>query len=143
MKIILIGMAVAFALAGNLIRRPGETDVDFRERIKADRRDNPRLALHVPAPIPMILFCPECGFQHVDRASPPDHEIRWTNPPHRSHLCEECGHIWRPADVATVGVAELPSHRLGTNDSRPPRRLLSGRCTHGCDGPAPRWMTRG
>src|SRR5574340_600312 len=24
----------------------------------------------------------------------------WDNPPHRSHLCHGCGHIWRPADVA-------------------------------------------
>lgn len=31
----------------------------------------------------------------------------WKNPPHRSHLCQSCGHIWRPADVATNGVQEI------------------------------------
>lgn len=66
------------------------------------------------APIDMVLFCPECGMQHIDA---PESEQRavmgnasvlmkagWTNPPHRSHLCAGCGHIWRPADVPTNGV---------------------------------------
>jgi hypothetical protein len=54
----------------------------------------------VAAPINMVLHCPACGTQHVDA---PDDD--WTNPPHRSHLCGHCGLIWRPADVATNGVA--------------------------------------
>jgi hypothetical protein len=70
-----------------------------------------------PTPIDMVLFCPKCGVQHIDA---PDHSILgfetaeghelpsdWTNPPHRSHLCSECGHVWRPADVPTNGVAEI------------------------------------
>lgn len=63
-------------------------------------------------PIDMVLFCPNCGKQHID--APDDHpELRdihkapWTNPPHRSHLCHECGCIWRPADVPTNGVAAI------------------------------------
>ena len=40
------------------------------------------------APIDMILHCP-------------------TNPPHRTHLCQHCGHLWRPALVATNGVQSL------------------------------------
>lgn len=90
------------------------------------------------APVPMILFCPRCGFQHVDEPEPQcdfiatlegnkrcvkakGHDIsgkdndaivhsiqerhsRWTNPPHKSHLCANCGLKWRPADVETVGV---------------------------------------
>jgi hypothetical protein len=55
-------------------------------------------------PIPMILHCPACGRQHVDA---PESETGWTNPPHRSHTCHGCGVIWRPADVATVGVASI------------------------------------
>jgi hypothetical protein len=51
------------------------------------------------APIPMVLWCPACGTQHIDSPSE-----GWDNPPHRSHLCGSCGCIWRPADVATVGV---------------------------------------
>lgn len=79
------------------------------------------------APIDMVLYCPNCGTQHVDA---PDSDVpgqvmregkpvnvpcvikandpgAWTNPPHRSHLCHSCGTIWRPADVPTNGVAEL------------------------------------
>ena len=80
----------------------------------------------------MILHCPSCGEQHIDapevpvldRAGlPADPTTEWTNPPHRSHKCGACGHIWRPADVATNGVAKLQTH--GKEDSAPPRR------THG------------
>ena len=38
-------------------------------------------------PIPMLLFCPLCGEQHVDA---PDEPSRWLNPPHKSHLCHGC-----------------------------------------------------
>ena len=63
-------------------------------------------------PIDMVLYCPNCGMQHIDGPevtldkciySDPD----WDNPPHRSHKCDGCGHIWRPADVPTNGVAEV------------------------------------
>lgn len=50
-------------------------------------------------PIPMVLFCPQCFAQHVDEATE-----TWANPPHRSHLCHNCGCIWRPCDWPTVGV---------------------------------------
>lgn len=59
-----------------------------------------------PAPVPLLLYCPACGLQHVDA---PDEAKNWSNPPHRSHECQGCGHVWRPADVATVGVAEIRS----------------------------------
>lgn len=54
-------------------------------------------------PVPMILFCPRCGERHIDQPAPPE----WLNPPHRSHLCAGCGLIWRPADICTVGVADI------------------------------------
>ncbi|WP_186224611.1 hypothetical protein [Burkholderia gladioli] len=74
------------------------------------------------APIPMLLFCPRCGTQHIDapevkpgrlisggpnagRAVAP--KVTWSNPSHRSHLCHACGIVWRPADVATVGVEAI------------------------------------
>jgi hypothetical protein len=67
-------------------------------------------------PINMVLFCPACGVQHIDAPEIPDphpsstgeddHDL-WTNPPHRSHLCHGCGHVWRPADVPTNGVAAV------------------------------------
>lgn len=61
-----------------------------------------------PAPIDMVLHCPACGMQHIDASEPPVEfepgAAQWSNPPHRSHLCHGCGHIWRPADVPTNGV---------------------------------------
>lgn len=65
-------------------------------------------------PIPMILFCPTCGEQHIDAPNP---TIGWDDPPHRSHQCQACQHIWRPADVATTGVREIQTR--GTADSAP------------------------
>jgi len=74
-------------------------------------------------PIDMVLHCPKCGLQHIDAMHPnvqswvdqtgehpdsyPLDDGTWTNPPHRSHLCGGCGTIWRPADVATNGVAAV------------------------------------
>lgn len=92
-------------------------------------------------PIDMVLHCPKCGMQHIDYEEPPppgidswdDPRVRtitphldhWTNPPHRSHLCRRseggCGHIWRPADVPTNGVAAI--YTRGKNDSPFERRL--------------------
>lgn len=63
-------------------------------------------------PIDMVLFCPSCGAQHIDM---PDTNERWTNPPHRSHLCASCKHIWRPADIHTNGVKAIKT--CGANDS--------------------------
>lgn len=91
-------------------------------------------------PINMVLHCPNCGMQHIDAPSPQavvlqergitctfdgergltwsDGVVRdypWANPPHKSHLCHGCGHIWRPADVPTNGVAAVKTK--GKDDS--------------------------
>lgn len=73
-------------------------------------------------PIDMVLHCPQCMTQHIDGPDARHYEnyhpgglTLWTNPPHRSHLCAECGHIWRPADVPTNGVAAIKTR--GRNDS--------------------------
>ena len=75
-------------------------------------------------PIDMVLHCPACGTLHIDKADEVcevcggrpsacnamghrvDRSVKWAwlNPPHRSHLCNQCGYIWRPADVPTNGV---------------------------------------
>jgi len=72
-------------------------------------------------PIDMVLFCPACGAQHIDaeetvgvrpgqRGRLIPAAVTWSNPPHRSHLCHSCGHIWRPADVPTNGVAAVKTN---------------------------------
>lgn len=73
-------------------------------------------------PIDMVLHCPACGMQHIDKAdeidpypTPEKDAAWWGNPPHRSHLCRGCGHIWRPADVPTNGVEAVKTR--GKNDS--------------------------
>ena len=100
--------------------------------------------LSVSAPIDMVLHCPKCHLQHIDEAKVPHPDFdampddpgfrdehpdwpaavaalrkweadNWTNPPHRSHLCHGCGHVWRPADVPTNGVHAVST--MGSNDS--------------------------
>lgn len=86
-----------------------------------------------PPPIDMILFCPNCWEQHVDAEESEaayytrieqlqgdefESAERWTNPPHRSHLCHKCGAVWRPADVPTNGVAKIST--AGSRDNWTP-----------------------
>lgn len=52
-------------------------------------------------PIPVQLFCPKCGTQHVDRDE-------WAVRPHSSHACQNCGLVWKPCLRDTVGVRFLP-----------------------------------
>jgi len=91
----------------------GKTVADLRTALPL--REDPQ------APIDMVLHCPACGQQHIDApefnsqrrdafpssTGEDDPALSWTNPPHRSHLCHGCGHIWRPADVPTNGVQEI------------------------------------
>lgn len=78
-------------------------------------------------PVDMVLHCPNCGLQHIDAPEvlpmayaigaahfSSDYKV-WDNPPHRSHLCHGCEHIWRPADVPTNGVAAVKT--AGKTDS--------------------------
>lgn len=61
-------------------------------------------------PLDMLLFCPRCGAQHID--APDERTPDWTNPPHKTHLCHECKHLFRPSDKPTNGVATIKSKRL-------------------------------
>jgi hypothetical protein len=92
-------------------------------------------------PVDMILFCPNCWEQHIDAEedeiafqhrmeawalvaeSQDNHPSRWTNPPHRSHLCHKCFAVWRPADVPTNGVAKISTQ--GRRDTWTPCQLLA------------------
>lgn len=93
------------------------------------------LTATVAQPVDMLLFCPNCGEQHVDEAAPDiceDCGIEelfhsaesavnkcaafnpWLNPPHKSHRCKSCNWVWRPSDVPTNGVAAIKTK--GAND---------------------------
>jgi rubredoxin len=69
-----------------------------------------------PAPIDMLLWCPQCGVQHIDN---PDPTRGWDNPPHRSHECQGCKHIWRPSDALTNGVAKIKTEGKHDGDAAP------------------------
>lgn len=72
----------------------------------------------VEKPVPMRLHCPECGELHIDIGE-------FATKPHHTHACQECGHVWRPAVVNTVGVRFLP----GFKNYGPPG--MPGGTTHG------------
>lgn len=59
---------------------------------------------NVVAPVPMLLWCPECGERHVDVGD-------FAQAPHHTHACQHCGLIWRPAKIHTVGVQFLPGYK--------------------------------
>lgn len=63
-----------------------------------------KLSHALEKPVDMILYCPECGTQHIDK---PDPSMNWLNPPHRKHLCLYCGHLWKPSYMNTNGVLVL------------------------------------
>ena len=55
-------------------------------------------------PIPMLLWCPECGQRHID-------EGEFATKSHHTHACQSCGMVWRPAIVPTTGVQYLPGFK--------------------------------
>lgn len=59
---------------------------------------------HPQPPIPMRLHCPECMALHVDVGE-------FETKAHHTHACQHCGHVWRPAIVATIGVQFLPGFK--------------------------------
>lgn len=56
------------------------------------------------APVDMRIVCPACSSLHVD-------EGEFEKKPHHTHACQHCGHVWRPAIVATRGVRFLPGFK--------------------------------
>lgn len=55
-------------------------------------------------PVPMRLFCPTCHELHLDVGE-------FETKPHHTHACQNCGNVWRPAIVPTVGVRFLPGFK--------------------------------
>ena len=55
-------------------------------------------------PVRMSLRCEKCGLQHVDVLDEAT-GIDWSARPHKTHLCLGCGHLFRPFEYATLGVA--------------------------------------
>lgn len=51
--------------------------------------------------IPIKINCPSCAVQHID-------ENEWKDIPHHQHQCTECGCLFEPMKINTVGVLALP-----------------------------------
>ena len=89
-------------------------------------RQKPEATPPAPTVVDMLLFCPNCGAQHVDY---PDPEHDWDNPPHRSHACQYClapdgsgnPYTWRPSDSATNGVLQIATK--GRYDQSPTPKM--------------------
>lgn len=64
------------------------------------------LAATMTKGVPMLLFCPRCQQQHIDKSAPVP---GWDNPPHATHTCAGCELLWRPSNVNTTGIAMLPA----------------------------------
>lgn len=109
------------------IVRQGKADLQLARDI-SQARDT--LAEAMAIPVPMIIFCPKCQKQHIDREET-DQEFnaritavkdsssfvkltRWTNPPHKTHRCLFCGIDFRFSSIYTVGVETIPP---GPNDT--------------------------
>ena len=114
------------------------TEQDFASSVTAE------LEKRVEELVDVVLFCPRCKFQHIDKAEPDIcqecghaayfHQgpqkiclghinaacncqsfVAWLNPPHKSHRCSNCNTVWRPADVPTNGVERAKT--VGSNDT--------------------------
>jgi uncharacterized Zn finger protein len=52
----------------------------------------------------MRIPCPSCHQLHIDKG-------RFETKPHTTHACQNCGMVWKPALVPTVGVQFLPGYK--------------------------------
>ncbi len=68
------------------------------------------------SPLPLLLHCPLCNARHVDKGV-------FATKAHHTHACQQCGHVWRPALVPTVGVQFLPGFRDGEEECHHAWRL--------------------
>jgi hypothetical protein len=76
-----------------MIRKRDERIVELSDRLSAACK-----------PVPMRLNCPNCGTLHIDEGD-------MVEVPHRTHACQNCGLLWAPAVIPTVGVRFLPGCR--------------------------------
>lgn len=80
------------------------TGKELLDERDAARAEVARLLLEATEPIPMLLWCPECGTRHLDVGE-------FSTKPHHTHACQECGMVWRPCIRPTLGVMFLPGFK--------------------------------
>lgn len=62
-------------------------------------------------------FCVKAEGHQGDH-SQAEEDMRWMNPPHKTHKCHNCGTKWRPCVLNTTGIAFV---KPGENDTWPPK----------------------
>lgn len=109
-RVLIHALSVALGNPEKLSALAGDTVEDSLVELAATKLVAQR---EQPAePVDMVLYCPKCGTQHIDGPdylTAQDEGEEWMNPPHKSHLCHGCGHIWRPSDTPTNGVVRCAS----------------------------------
>lgn len=97
---------------------PGGADLTAAKQAATRRAEEILAGAYLPTPkyefvaaaaavaesIPMLLWCPACGTRHVDIGV-------FATRVHHTHACQNCGVVWRPALVPTVGVLHLPGFK--------------------------------
>jgi predicted RNA-binding Zn-ribbon protein involved in translation (DUF1610 family) len=81
-----------------------DAEESLRQQLSAMTTSNAELARLLDRPVPMLLWCPECGERHIDSGE-------FATRVHMTHACQHCGMVWRPAILATVGVRFLPGFK--------------------------------
>ncbi len=94
-----IAVKLTRAEAHDLLAADGRSETRARDKVEAALSDG----VIEPTPIPMLLTCPSCSARHVDKGE-------FATKPHHTHACQQCGMVWRPAIVPTVGVQFLPGY---------------------------------
>lgn len=96
------GVEENVAYMETLLSRQASPDYEWRklEYQMETMRRRVDSALETLPVVRLVLHCPRCQSQHIDK-----HE--WLTRLHRTHLCEGCGYKWQPASLYSIGVEEL------------------------------------
>ncbi len=78
------------------------------------------------APVRVHTWCPKCDLKHIDALDEAT-GIDWATRPHKTHLCLGCGHLWKPHDYATVGVAAPAAETEATAEALTPEPWRVGK----------------
>lgn len=103
------GLLFSVTLPNTSLRsQSGLSEEDIALRYPVVKVEPPRSSKASPeaevAPVPMFLTCPKCNARHIDEGD-------FATKRHHTHSCQSCGLTWRPAVIATVGVAFLPGFK--------------------------------
>lgn len=74
---------------GNL---PRAIELVLKELRRREPKEEPE-----GSPLELLIHCPRCKTQHID-------EGRFATHPHKDHACQDCGLVFRPCKLPSIGV---------------------------------------